>query len=797
MNKNWIVCLSLLLSGSVCSPLPAFDFSLENYESKPVTKVDIQIENLPEGSSFDVQSIRSKLKTQAGSPFSQHIFDQDLKTLANEYDRVEPSVDMEQGQVLIVLKIWVRPIIRSIIWQGNEQIKTKPLEKELDIKSGSLFNRQQFSKSFNKVKEYYIKKGYFESQLQYMLTPDPKTQEVDLTITVIEGRAGKVDDIILKGFTPSEESELLSMIYTKTYNLLTSWFTGIGTFHEEALEQDRLTIYNFLQDRGFADARVSIQILESPSNGKIILEITAEKGILYRFNRITFTGNKLFSDEEIEAVFLARPGDVYSPDNLRNTTQAIKDLYGRKGYIDASVTFETQLAEEDPTYNAYFQIDEGQEYKIGLIRVIGNVQTQPYVILRESLLVPGETFDSLKLKVTQIRLENMGYFKNVNVYAVRTQDDLCLGENYRDIYIEVEETSTGSISLFSGFSSADNIFGGLDLTERNFNYRGLTRIFSRGLSCIRGGGEYLHMRASFGVKQNSYLASWMTPYFFDTLWRFGLEFNAIPRNELISRNYDIGTYSFGIFAAYPLSPYWTYGTKYRIRNIDIDAEIKHNKKERKRQDRNSGLLSGLGTYITYDSADSAIKPHNGLRSTIEGELVGLGGDTSFLRLGYSNSFYNCLWARGYMKYHWDWRFIVPFGKSNTFEKIPLSERFFLGGVASLRGYKDFAIGPHYKQITPSGKKKTIYSDPTGGISSSLLSVEYVQEVFKFLDMFAFIDAGYVSKHRFDFGTYRMSYGAGMTIEVMGRMPVTLGVGFPVNAPKGQTRHFFFSMGGQF
>lgn len=791
MNRKWLVCLSLLTSGSVFSPLPAFDFSLENYESKPVTAIDIQIENLPEGASFDVQNIRSKLKTQAGSPFSQHIFDQDLKTLANEYDRVEPLVDMQEGQVNITLKVWIRPIIRSITWQGNEQIKRKTLEKELDVKSGSLFNRQQFHKGLNKVKEYYIKKGFFESQIQYTLVPDAKTQEVDVTILVTEGRAGKVEDIIFKGFTSEEESELLSMIYTKKYNLLISWFTGIGTFNEEALEQDRLTIYNFLQDRGYADARVSMQIIESPS-GKIILEICAERGTLYHFNRITFNGNSLFSDAEIESTFVARPGDVYSPEALRKTTQAIKDLYGRKGYIDASVTFEIQLAENAPTYDAFFQVDEGQQYKIGLIRVIGNIQTEAYVILRESLLVPGEMFDSLKLKATQIRLENMGYFKCVNVYAVRTQDDICLGDNYRDIYIEVEETSTGSISLFSGFSSADNIFGGLDLTERNFNYRGLTRIFSRGLSCVRGGGEFLHMRASFGAKQNSYLVSWMTPYFFDTLWRFGFEFNAIPKNELISRDYDMGTYSFGIFASYPLSPYWTYGTKYRVRNIEIDID-----KKEKCPDSPNGILSGVGMYITYDSTDSAIKPHNGLRATVDGEFVGLGGDPSFLRFGYASSYYTCLWARGYMKYHWDWRFIVPFWKSNTFEKIPLSERFFLGGVASVRGYKDFVLGPHCTKIKPNGKKKPDLHRPEGGISSSLLSVEYVQEVFKFLDVFAFIDAGYVSKSRFDFGTYRMSYGTGVTIEVMGRLPITLGVGFPVNAPKGYTRHFFFSMGGQF
>lgn len=797
MNKKWFICLSLLLSGNHLEQLRAIDSSFENYEDKQVAAIDIKVENLAEGSSFDAQTIRSKLKTQVGTPFSQYVFDQDLKSLSEENDRVEPVVEIRDGKVYISLRIWLRPLIHSITWTGNEQIKTKTLEKELDIKAGSLFSRTQFNKAFNKVKEYYIKKGYFESQLQYTLSTDPKTQQVDIAIAVNEGRAGKVENIVFEGFTSEEESQLLEMIYTKKYSLLTSWFTGMGTFNEEALEQDRLTIYNFLQDQGYADARVAIKIIEAPAKGKIILEIHADRGVLYHFGKISFNGNTLFTDQEIEKVFLVHPEDKYSPEKLRSTVQAIKDLYGRKGYIDTSVTYETQIDENAPIYNVHFQIEEGQQYKIGLIRIIGNTQTQAYVILRESLLVPGDTFDSLKLKVTQARLENMGYFKSVNVYAVRTQDDLSLGDNYRDVYIEVEETTTGSISLFSGFSSADNVFGGLDITERNFNYRGITRVFTRGVSAVRGGGEYVHLRASIGKKQNSYLASWMTPYFLDTLWRFGFEFSIIPKSELLSENYDIGTYSFGIFASYPLSPYITYGTKYRVRNIDIDVDMKRNKKEEKRLDHDSGILSGVGTYITYDSTDRASKPHNGLRSTLEGEFVGAGGDISFLRLGYTNAYYTSLWKYGYMKYHWDVRFILPFWMTNTFEKIPLSERFFLGGVASVRGYKDFIIGPRYKGKSNSGEIETLKNDPTGGISSSLLSVEYVQEVFKFLDAFAFIDAGSVSKNRFKLGTYRMSYGAGVTIDVLGRLPVTLGLGFPVNAQEGTTRNFFFSMGGQF
>lgn len=803
MNTKLLLALSLILSSAAVSYADEQDrSSIQAYDNRTVGRIDIKIENQPEDSSFDKQTVLAKLSTREGDRFSQYIFDQDLKQLAADYDRVEPQMTIKDGKVDITLKIWLRPIISEIKWEGNQYIKSKTLGKELNIKTGTIFNRADFNKAFNKVKEYYIKKGYFESQLSYQLVTDPKTREVTIVITVSEGRSGKVDDIVFHGFNSNEESDILDKLYTKKYSLLTSWLTGKGKFMEEALEQDRLTIFNYLQDEGYADAKVQIQILESSSQGKVIIDISADKGELYHFGEISFNGNILLSDEEVEKVFSARPEGLYSPDKLRKTAEAIKDIYGRKGYIDTNVTYETQLVEDSPVYNVHFIVDEGREFRIGMIRVIGNCRTEARVILRESLLVPGETFDSLKLKITQIRLENIGYFKTVNVYPVRTQDDLAFGDNYRDIYIEVEETQTGNVSLFGGFSSADSIYGGLDLTERNFNYRGIGCLISEGPGALRGGGEFLHLRTSWGAKEQSYSASWVNPYFNDTLWRLGFEFVATVHNKLISEEYTLNTYNLGAFISYPLSPYLAYGFKYRVRNYSdwISRRITNleTNKDEINKHHQTGILSGVGANITYDSTDSALKPHRGFRSTLQGEIVGAGGNVNFASASYANAYYTPLWQRGYMRYRFDARFIFPFGQTSKFEQIPMSERFFLGGVASVRGYKDFDIGPHFtiENKDENGEHKG-HDDPTGGITSSFLSIEYIQEILPILDAFLFMDAGMISDSAFTFDTYRMSYGVGVNIELMGKMPITLGYGFPVNAQKGTKRRFFFSMGGSF
>ena len=803
VNPKFLLAFSLIVSSLSPAASLLAHASVEVFEEKRIAQIEIQPENLPPNVSFDPKMVLSRLKTKVGDPFSQSTFDNDLKTLSNEYDRVEPVVQVNNGEVYLTIKVWPRPTIRTIKWSGNTYIKTKTLQKELGVKPSALFNRQAFNKAFNKVKEFYVKKGYFESQLQYTIVPDPKTNEVDVVIVVREGRSGKIDNIVFKGFTSSERSEILGMIYTKKYNLFTSWLTGSGIYKEEALEQDRLTITNYLQNRGYADAKVDIEIKEAKTEGKIILSVTADRGPIFHFGKITFKGNTLFTDEEIDKVFSARPGEKYSPDKLRASMQAIKELYGRKGHIDANVQYETQLASpNEPVYNVFFHIEEGQPYKIGMVRVFGNIQTQAHVILRESLLIPGETFDSAKLKATETRLENMGYFKSVNVYAVRTQDDLLLGENYRDVYIEVEETTTGNVSLFFGFSSADDLFGGLELSESNFNYKGIPRIFKDGPSSLRGGGEYAHARVNIGAKQRTYTISWLTPYFRDTLWRVGFDVSD-SHSTLISKDYDINKIGFSLYASYPLNHYWTFGTKYRFSNSQIHVP-KRSPEDEREQARHHGVISGLGSSLSFDSTDSAVKPHNGFRSSLEAEMVGIWGDYSYLRFAYVNSYYAQLWKRGIMKYRWDMRFIDPIIKTHNSNDIPFSERFYIGGLNSVRGYKDFDLGSHFSKT----------HDPKGGVSATVLSLEYLQEIFSFMDAFVFVDAGGITLRKFHFAPLRCTTGFGTRLELINRMPVILGMGFPVNNPGRQKsspedkhppfrkhhaeeKHFFFSMGGQF
>ena len=738
--------------------------------------------------AFDQGLLQRKLKTKAGAPFSQTDFDQDLKLLSEEFDQVEPHLDFHTSTVDIRLDLYPKMGIRSITFCGNCKIATSTLKDELDIALWSTFEREKFNEAFQKLRAYYLKKGYFEAKLAYQVKPDPCTNDVDIVINIEEGKAGFISDICLKGFDQCEEEAVLDLMCTKEYLFLTSWFTKTGVFQPEAIEHDKLMITDYLHNRGFLDASVTICVEECDKE-RIKVIITACKGAQYHVRNVTFSGNKVFCDELIREHLCLYPGDVFSSDALRRSSQALTQYLGSKGYIEASANFQTALIPNTTCYDVHFTIDEGELFKVGMIKVFGNCHTKTSIILHECLLVPGCTFDSRKLQGTEERLKNMGYFECVNVFPVRSANPPDNCGRYRDVHIQVKEMTTGSVSLSFGFSTIDNFFGTLELTERNFNIAGIKDYEEKGLSCLRGGGEFFQIGATLGVKRKSFNLRWTKPYFMDTKWIVGFDFER-SYNKTVSNDYDIKYSSFRIHATRAINDYLRYGWHWRLRYSTITIFTENSaavSQIMKSEAGRNGLVSAIGPTLSYDSTDCPNKPHSGLRSELTGEYAGIGGNLNFLSFAYRNAYYVPVTKCGTFKFRADLQFLQPIG-STTFLDLPMGERFFIGGEDTVRGYRSYAIGPKIGGT----------NDPEGGISYLLLSEEYCHRIIDRVDGFVFVDAGALSNIAYSIGDINLSYGLGLRIEVLNNVPFVVGMGWPVNpASDSDVQRFFFSFGSRF
>lgn len=757
-------------------------------EQMQIESIEV-IPHVPDPQSFDPSSVTSRIKTTKGDVFIQTQFDQDLKNLAKEFDRVEPCFDIVGQKLKLTLEVWTKPMIRSINWEGNCNMETSKLKSELDISICSVFDRLTFNRAFHKLKALYVKNGYFEAELDYSIETDCDTNEVDITITINEGRSGRISELIFHGFCQDEVDELAEMMATKQYNLL-SFFTGEGNYNEEMMQHDQAQIINYLQNEGYADATVDVVIVECAyRKNRIEIHITACKGESYTIGAVTFEGNTLFSDEEIENCLLIREGGCFSPEMVRETASRIERLYGRKGYIDSNVAYEPKLELEcGSVYSIHYTIEEGEPFCVGMVKVYGNCTTQTNVILHETLLMPGEKFNTDKLRRTEERLQNIGYFSNVNVYAVRTDNPTCKGGNFRDVHIEVEEKQTGKFGVFFGFSTVESLFGGVNITEKNFNTAGLCSRLCGGTGQLRGGGEFLSASASIGAKSTTYALSWTKPYFMDSKWAVGFDIDK-STNRLISNDYDIKALGYTLRGNYEINPFLRTGLHYRIRNTRVNLDGKGFEDcELYQATRIHGLISAVGFNLTYDSTDRYEMPTRGFRSSLESELAGVGGDHTFWGIAYLNSYYMPIAENGVLRFRGDLRFLQPFGETD-FNDMPLDERLFLGGNNIVRGYKDYKIGPRFE----------VSGDPKGGISMQILSVQYNHFINKRVIGFLFVDSGHLSTHSWNFGHLYTSYGFGAQVKLLDSFPpITLGLGFPIN-PKhdSQVKNFFINFGATF
>lgn len=755
-----------------------------HYEDQIIQSISI-IVHTKEGEAIDSKAILARLTTKERGFFSQAVFDEDLKLLAQDYDRIEPKVEAEGDHLNIIIDVWPKPSIHSITWTGNAHIDTKQLQKELGVGVFSTYERQTFNDSFHKIKAYYNKKGFFEAEVDYHVDLNSETNEVDIRIEIIEGRSGKIEDILFVNFTESEQHAVLGQLMTKKYRFLWSLFTDEGLYNEDFIQQDRLIITNYLQNQGYADARVDIVVTEScDRKDRIVVTLVAEKGERYYFGDITFEGNCVLDDGKIDRLFIARPGIPFSIDKIRETIEALNDAYGSIGYIDAIVDFDPEHVEGEYRYNVNFKIEEGNQYRVGLVRVFGNTITKTTVILHETLMIPGEIFNTLKLKATEERLLNIGYFKHVNAYIVKGTESQ-LGGDYRDVYIEVEETTTGQFSGFLGYSSTEEIFGGFNITENNFNHEGLWTAWSNGVATLRGGGEYAHFTAQIGQKSRSFVFSWTKPYFMDSDWAIGFDLSK-NNARYISDDYELDTVSLILRGTYNINRYLRWGLQYRLTNGVVHAD-KHNE-ELKKESHIHGLISAVGTSLTYESVNHPLKPSKGMRSKLLVEFAGVGGDHTFFSAGLYNSYYYPVGSRMVIKYRADIRFIQPIWHTAA-NTLPLDERIFLGGDFNVRGYRPYRLGPQFEDS----------HIPSGGISMQLYSVEMNRRIREDFEVFSFMDAGHLSDAHWDFGRLSVAVGYGARIKLIESIPpITLGMGYPLNAKnRSEVKRFFLSFGGNF
>ncbi len=724
-----------------------------------------------EGSQrIEPETVRSYLKLDVGSSFDAEATRNSLNALyATGFFK---DVALEQEGDTLIVRIIENPMVREVTFEGNDAFAADDLKKIVTTKARAIFDRGKTERDLAALRQAYRVKGLFLAKIE-MLTKSADGNQVDLIYRISEGEKSKVQEVRIIGNKGLSEKQLLKKLLIQPTDWL-SWYTETDTYDREKLLSDQNQLRNTYLDNGYVRVRVDSSVAElTPDRRAFLVTHAVNEGKRYKFGPIRIVGDFTeLPEAELYKVLTVAEGDWYSQQRVRDSAEKLMDLIGDFGYAFLDIRPDKMINDEDNVVGLTYQVSKGKRVYVNRIEVSGNVRTQDNVVRREITLVEGDRFSASKMRTAKNKLQGLNFFETVEVTTPPAGDAELV-----DVKIKVSEKPTGTFTLGAGYSSQESILGMASISQNNFLGKGQRMVFSVAHSGVR----------------NEYNISLTEPYFMDKKLSVGFE---LFRRETDQTRYSSvlekangGSISLG----FPISEHLTDTIIYKL----VETEVHYTGSDptlasqviREQENLSPYLASIIGNVLYWDYLDSRMNPTSGRSHRLVTEAAGLGGDVRFARVVTDNHIYIPIDSDKDWIGHLRGRIGFEEGMG---EKIPIFERFFLGGSTSLRGFMPSGVGP-----------RTAQGDSYGGSHFEQLNTELFFPILGMTDKgvrgLLFVDTGYLGESDLptgvsDAGGVRVSTGVGLHWNSpFGPLRFTLGTPL-VKEPNDKTRIFDFSIG---
>jgi outer membrane protein insertion porin family len=423
------------------------------YYGKPIRTINF--EGLQSINASDLEGVTSGF---IGKNFSDDIFADLLNRIyaLDYFDEVTPSAlpgNADKSSVTILFKVTERPIIAKIQFAGNKQVRTSELKETVTIKEKDIFIESKMLIDERALRDFYLGKGF--TNVKVSSSSEKQEKGVVVTFTIDEGQPTVVAHIHFKGNQVVAEKTLKGKISLKEVSLFNK-----GAFQESMLDTDKQTIVTYYQNRGYVDATV-LDILretnynENKKRDELTITFVVQEGSQYTFGGMTFTGNKVFSTEQLQSLVKIKTGSLFNQTKFQESTMAITDLYYENGYT--ANQFKPSVHKDTDTKVISYNIDitENPRSHIESILIKGNTRTKENVIRREIPIQEGDIFSKTKITTGLRNLYNLQYFSAIVPDVLPGSED-----NLVNLVFNVEEQSTMSLEFgftFSGVSDPDQL----------------------------------------------------------------------------------------------------------------------------------------------------------------------------------------------------------------------------------------------------------------------------------------------------------------------------------------------------
>lgn len=753
--------------------------------------------------------IRLHLRSRPGDLFDSGTVEQDVKAIFRMGFFDDVKVELSPDAVLTYV-VTEKPYVREVKIQGAAQVGREKIELALGISPRTILERSKVGEGVDKVRKLYSEQGYVNAAIDYSVSMESNNQAL-VTLDIVEGARALIKRLSFEGNKAFSEGDLKDLIATKE-EWIFSFFTNRGVLDRDILTNDVAILSNHYNDNGYVEHKVDEPVVIRTRDGlEVVFRIS--EGPQYRVGKVEIGGELIDDGKKMLNSVKLTSGQIFRGSRLREDITTLTDMYSNKGFAFVQVDPITKIDQAQKKVDVALVIARGPPVYFNRVLVSGNTKTRDKVVRRELVGNEQELYSGTKITQSRNALQRTGYFEDVQITTKKTDQPDTL-----DLLVEVKEGPTGTFQVGAGYSSGDGFLFNANVSEKN----------------VMGRGQGASGNFAIGSNRQDYVLSLNDPYFYDTKAGAGLDLFNTKRKFT---DFDENKLGFGVNTSYPLKDlkmpffghdkpesnlgsdelasnapptFWDYTrgavsydfTRENIRGISATAPTSI------RDEAGKSLTSSMTPGLTYDSRDHFFSPSEGTKAGVSVKLAGLGGDNRFIKSDLSTRWYYPLLKDP----NWGGSYVFGLGgtlgygvglaeRNNGKKDLPLFERYFAGGINSVRGFSERSLGPR----APSGCDASTPpvctgTDVIGGDKSMVLNAELMFPIFEQYGLrgVGFFDMGnaFGSSQGLDFADLRRSVGTGVRwMSPFG--PLRLELGFPLNKKPGDDASVFgFSVGSQ-
>jgi outer membrane protein insertion porin family len=656
-------------------------------ETGVITKIEIQGNRRVES-----DAIRAALPLKPGDTFDRRKLKEALLAVwkMGYFNDVKLDVSLVRppgtGHQLTVL-VSEKPAIRDIRLEGNEELSRDDLKETFEVKQFQILDAEAVRKTAKKMQEKYVEKGYFLAEVTWRLDPLPNN-EVDVVFVINEHAKVTVKEIRFVGNRAIGSDELKGAMITQEGSFW-SFLNNAGTYREDAFARDEYVLQGLYYDRGYLYVKFGKAAIElSPDRRFIFITIPIEEGDPYDIGKLEVSGDLLEPKEKLLSLVETRPGKRFSKTILQRDLQVLADVYKDKGYAYANVTPDTDVHSETKTVDINYAFQKGNLVTIEKIEMVGNNKTRDKVIRRELRINEGNLYSGTGIRLSKARVTALGYFDSVEINSRRgSADDKMVLE------VAVKEKLTGTFQLGFGFTGGESFFGQAQLSQNNLFGYGHTASLSFQISSLR----------------QLFQLSYLDPYFLDTAWTASID---LYRSELLFSGFDRQAIGGALTAGYEIFEDFRFFGTYTLEGVDVIPT--GTSALQLRNQFTAGRTSSMRFSFNYDKRDNRLFPTNGHLESASAEFATsiLGSQNLFQRYRIIERRYRPLFWGLVAKVNLSLGYIRSTDPLN--HPVSISEKFFAGGINSIRGYSLRSISPTKKILASRDPDAGVLDYAVGG-----------------------------------------------------------------------------------